>query len=297
MEIEGKKFKVNNQDKIFYPEANYSKSDIMEYYKKIAPVMLPHIQNRPLTMLRYPDGIEGKRFFQKDMPDYFPDWIETKELEKKEGGKLRYILGNNTATLVYLASQASLTSHIWLSKIEKPNYPDKLIFDLDPSDEDFSKVKYAAKVIKDFFEKLKVSTFVMTTGSSGLHVVIPIKPELTFEEVLNLSQAMASYLEKQHPEDFTTQTRKNKRGKKIYLDVMRNAYGQTSVAPYSLRARPQAPVATPLDWKEVSSLESSAKYTLANIFKRLAQKKDPWEKIYEQAVSIKELKEKFEDFL
>lgn len=294
MEIDGKKFEVNNKDKIFYPKDNYTKTDVMEYYEKIAPYMIPHLKNRPISMLRYPDGIEGKNFFQKDMPDYFPEWISYKDLKKKAGGKVRYVLGNDKATLVYLASQACLTPHIWLSKVDKWNHPDKLIFDLDPSDDDFSKVKFAAKTIKAFFEKeLKTPTFVMTTGSSGLHVVIPIKPEMDFDEVLKLSQNIAAYLEKQNPEKLTTAARKEKRGDKIYLDVMRNAYGQTSVAPYSLRAKPKAPVATPLDWKEVSSLKSAQDYTMSSIFKRLAQKEDPWKDMYKQTVSIKKMKQDF----
>ncbi|HLS29517.1 MAG TPA: non-homologous end-joining DNA ligase [Flavobacteriaceae bacterium] len=294
MKIDGKEIEVSHPDKIYYPD-DYTKMEIVEYYKKIASVMIPHLRSRPLTMLRYPDGIEGKNFFQKDAPDYFPDWISYEKLKKKEGGKVRYVLGNDKATLVYLANQGCLTPHIWLSKVEKPNHPDKLIFDLDPSDNDFSKVKFAAKTIKEFFEnELKTSTFVMTTGSSGLHVVIPIKPELDFEQVLELSQDIAAYIEKQHPEKLTTAARKEKRGNKIYLDVMRNAYGQTSVAPYSLRAKPKAPVATPLEWEEVAQLKSSQKYTLSSIFKRLAQKEDPWKDMYKQAVSIKKIKTEFE---
>lgn len=204
-------------------------------------------------------------------------------------------MGNDKATLVYLANQGCLTPHIWLSTVEKPNNPDKLIFDLDPSDDDFSKVKFAAKTIKAFFEKeLETSTFVMTTGSSGLHVVIPIKPEMEFDEVLKLSQEIVAYLENQHPSKLTTAARKEKRGDKIYLDVMRNAYGQTSVAPYSLRAKPKAPMATPVDWKEVSSLKSAQDYTMSSIFKRLAQKEDPWKDMYKQAVSIKNIKESFQ---
>ncbi len=296
MKIAGKTFEVNNKEKVFYPAEKYTKQDIMEYYQKISPYILPHIKNRPLTMLRYPDGIKGKKFFQKNTPDYFPEWISTKKLPKKEGGEVEYILGNEEATLVYLASQACVTPHIWLSKIENPNKPDKLIFDLDPSDEDFSKVKTAAQIIREFFrENFKIQTYVMTTGSTGLHVVIPIKPEVEFDKVLKISQKTAQHLADLYPEKLTAEVRKNKRENKIYVDVMRNAYGQTAVAPYSLRARPKAPVATPLDWKELKKLTSAQQYNLANIFKRLGKKEDPWKNIYQNPVKVEKLIKEIED--
>lgn len=296
MEIQGKKFEVNKEDKLFYPEENYTKKDVMNYYQKISSFMLPHLKDRAVTMIRYPDGAGGKRFFQKNTPDYFPEWIKTKALSKKEGGKVNYVVVEDEATLVYLASQASLAIHIWLSKIQHPNKPDKLIFDLDPSKDDFEEVKEAAKLIRKFFwEKLNMETFLMTTGSSGLHVVLPIKPEMDFEEVLKLSQEMSEYLVKLYPEKFTTAIKKDKRENKIYLDVLRNSYGQTSVAPYSLRARPEAPVATPMDWEELSGLKSAKAYTMANIFKRLAKKEDPWKNIYKNPVSPIELKKEFEN--
>src|SRR5699024_8754659 len=173
--------------------------------------------------------------------------------------------------------------------------PDKLIFDLDPSDDDFSKVKSAAFLIKDFFQdNFKISSFVMTTGSTGLHVMIPIKPELNFDEVLKFTQKISEHLEKLHPEKLTSEIRKEKRGNKIYVDVMRNAYGQTSVAPYSLRSRKNASVATPLDWEELNRIISSQAYTLANIFKRLGKKEDPWKDVYKNPISIKQFIKDFE---
>lgn len=296
MEIDGKYFEVNNKDKVFYPDKDLTKKQVMDYYQKIAEVMLPHLKDRALTLIRYPNGIEDKRFFQKNTPDYFPDWIVTKELPKKEGGKVNYVIANDEATLVYLASQASLALHIWLSKIGNPNKPDKLIFDLDPSGNDFEEVKKAALAIKDFMEgKFQLDLFLMTTGSSGLHVVLPIKPEMEFDEVLKFSQGLSEKIVEVYPEIFTSEIRKDKREKRIYLDVMRNAYGQTSVAPYSLRARPEAPIATPLDWKELSNLKSSKTYTISNIFKRLAQKEDPWKNIYENPISLVKMKKEFEN--
>lgn len=290
MEIDGKKFKVNNEEKLLFPQQKYNKTDVMEYYAQISEYMLPHLKNRIISMLRYPDGIKGKNFFQKEVPDYFPDWITREPVKKKQGGTIDQVICNDKATLVYLASQACLTLHIWLSQKENLQRPDKLIFDLDPADKDFSKVKQAAKAIHDFFsEKLKATPYLMTTGSEGLHVVIPIKPELDFDDVLKLSQKIAVHLTEEYPDTMTTKSRKEKRKDKLYLDVMRNAYGQTAVAPYALRALEGAPVATPLEWEELSGLKSAQQYTLGNIFKRMGQKKDPWGNFYEQRVSVKNL--------
>lgn len=295
MKIDGKEFEVNNKDKVFYPDQGYTKEDVMNYYKKIAPYILPHLQKRPLTMVRYPDGIDGKKFYQKDAPDYFPEWIKTRAISKKEGGKVNYVIANDKATLVYLASQACISPHSWLSQLSALDKPDKLIVDLDPNDDDFSKVKAAAKKVRAYFEKeLKLSSFVMTTGSRGLHVVLPIEPELDFEQVLQLAHKLADHLAQKHADILTAEIRKKERGNKIYLDVMRNARGQTSVAPYSLRARPGAPVATPLDWEELDRLKSAQAYTLATLFNRLGQKGDPWKAWNKKAVSIKQLSKEFE---
>lgn len=295
MKIDGKEFEVNNKDKVFYPDQGYTKEDVMNYYKKIAPYILPHLQKRPLTMVRYPDGIDGKKFYQKDAPDYFPEWIKTQAISKKEGGKVNYVIANDKATLVYLASQACISPHSWLSQLSALDKPDKLIVDLDPNDDDFSKVKAAAKKVRAYFEKeLKFSSFVMTTGSRGLHVVLPIEPELDFEQVLQLAHKLADHLAQKHADILTAEIRKKERGNKIYLDVMRNARGQTSVAPYSLRARPGAPVATPLDWEELDRLKSAQAYTLTTLFNRLGQKDNPWKAWNKKAVSIKQLSKEFE---
>lgn len=294
MKINDKEFKVNNKDKIFYPKAGYTKKDIMNYYEKISPYMLLFLKDRPVSMLRFPDGINGKRFYQKDAPDYFPEWITTQKIKKKKGGTTNYVICNNKAVLVYLASQACLTPHIWLSKIGEVKKPDKLIFDLDPSDEDFKKVKFAAQIIKDFFEtNFSTKTYVMTTGSTGLHIFIPLKPVQKFEEVLKFAQDAALFLAQKHPKKLTTETLKKNRGNRIYLDVLRNAYGQTSVCPYSLRAIENAPIATPLDWKELKNIKSSQQYTLSTIFKRLGKKENPWNDIKENEVSLTSLKSEF----
>ncbi|AVR44459.1 ATP-dependent DNA ligase [Christiangramia fulva] len=289
-------FEVSNLDKIFFPKKGYTKADLIEYYEKISDTILPYLKDRPLTMIRFPNGIDDKRFYQKDEPDYFPKWIKTKSVNKKEGGKTKYVVCNDKETLVYLASQACITPHIWLSKTDKIDKPDRLIFDLDPSNGDFSEVKKAAKQVRKLLEDdLGLSVYVMTTGSRGLHVVAPIRRSKTFDEVREFAQKAAKYLESQYSEKLTTAARKNKREDKLFLDVARNGTGQTAVTPYAVRPIEGAPVATPLDWDELSKSSLSAQsYNIKNIFRRLGSKGDPWKNIDENAKDLSSAIKKLE---
>lgn len=280
-------FKISKLDKIFFPENKISKGDVIDYYERISGIMLPYLENRPLTMLRYPNGIEDKKFFQKDEPDYFPDWITTEKIKKKEKGSTQYVVCNNKETLVYLANQACITPHVWLSTVQKLTQPNRFIFDLDPADNNFKKVKSAAQKIRELLEEeFNFPVYVMTTGSRGLHLMVPLQPEKDFDEVRSFTQQLAKHLEQKFPEEMTTAVRKEKREGKLFLDVARNAFAQTAVAPYALRALPKAPVATPLDWEELSGLNSAQKYTLKNIFKRLGSKEDPWKNSQQHAIKL-----------
>ena len=285
----------SNRDKVFFPKTGITKGDLIDYYEKIAETLLPHIKDRPVTMIRFPDGIHSTTFYQKAAPDYFPDWIERKAIEKQDGGATNYVICNSKAALVYLANQACITPHIWLSKKDKINYPDRMIFDLDPSVDDFSKVKFVAKELKSLLsDELGLPVYLMTTGSKGLHIVVPIKRAKTFDEVRTFVQSISKYFEENFPDEVTTAARKNKRGNKLYMDVVRNAFGQTTVAPYGVRPIEAAPVATPIDWKELEQLSSSQHYTIKTIFQRLAQKADPWKDIDKQAVKLDGAMKKFE---
>jgi bifunctional non-homologous end joining protein LigD len=284
--IDGHDIELSHCDKLLFPDNGISKGDLIDYYRRIAPVMLPHIENRPLSMQRFPDGINAEGFFQKDVPDYFPDWIERAELAKQDGS-VSYCLGNNAATLVYLANQGCITPHVGLSCVDKVAYPDRLIFDLDPSDDDFSKVRHAALQIKALLDKLELAAFVQTTGSRGLHVVVPLKRSTAFDDAREFAATLAQRLVQQQPQQLTVEQRKNKRGDRVFIDYLRNAYGQTTVAPYSVRAKAGAPVATPLEWSEVNASDlSPRKYTLKNIFRRLGRKQDPWADLAQSAGSL-----------
>jgi len=288
MKVGKYQFKESNLDKVLFPQSGITKGDLIDYYLRVSDYMLPHLKGRPLTLQRYPNGIDKKGFFQKEKSDYFPDWIKTSELEKQNGDTIRMVLAENKATLAYLANQACVIPHTWLSKVSSPHNPDKLIFDLDPADGEFDKVKEGAKILRNLLkEKFSLESYVMSTGSKGLHIVIPIKNNLSFEEVKRFTSRVARFMADQYAHDFTVEVRKNKREGRIFIDFLRNAYAQTGVAPYSLRARKGAPVAAPLSWDELDRFEETDSINLKNIFRRLGKKPDPWQGYFQKAFSLK----------
>lgn len=297
--LDGHIISLSSLDKVFFPREGYTKGDLIDYYERISEYMLPHIEDRMITMIRFPNGIDDKNFFQKDTPDYFPDWIETKCIKKKDGGETHYVICNKLATLVYLVNQACITPHIWLSRKDKPGKPDRLIFDLDPEHDDFAKVKIAAQKTRELLEyRLGLPTFIMTTGSRGLHIVVPLKRTRGFDVVKDFAQKAAQLLEKENPDLFTTAARKNKREDKIFVDVGRNAFAQTVVAPYAVRPINGAPVATPLQWEELEDKSTSPQsYNIKNLFKKLNKTGDPWKDINQAAVALTSAEKELEKLL
>jgi len=288
---------TSNEDKIFFPDDKITKGDLIEYYQRIADTMLPHIRQRPLTMKRFPDGIDGESFFQKKIGDYFPDWIERTTV-KKEGGMVTHVICNNAATLVYLANQACIEPHVWLSRKDKPNHPDQLIIDLDPAGEDFASVLFAARATKQLFEALDLKPFVKTTGSRGAHVLVPLDRSANFDAIREFARDAARLLVARHPDKLTIETRKAKRRGRLLLDTARNAYAQTAIAPYAVRAKPGAPVATPLDWDELGDARLDARrYNIKNIFQRLSKKSDPWKEVPRLGRSLDDARRRLDKML
>ena len=270
---------VSNLKKELYP-GEYTKADVIEYYRKIAPVILPHIRGRLVSMQRFPDGVGGFSFFQKEIPDYFPAWIPRATVPRRGGGRITHVVCNDAATLVYLAAQACLIPHVGLSRAARPDTPDRIIFDLDPSENaGFALVKKTAFLLRQLVEdELGFRSVPMLTGSRGVHVLVPIRGREGFDAVRAFAQGAAGVLAQRYPRVVTVEHRKAKRGPRIYLDVARNAYGQTAVPPYSLRALPGAPVSTPLTWEELRRPRIGPQsYTLASIFERIARHGDPWQ--------------------
>jgi len=247
-----KTIELSNAEKVLFPGDEITKGDLAGYYRGVADLMLPLLRDRPVSMTRFPDGITRHAIVQKNVPAYFPDWI-TRARVRKEGGSLQQVVIDKPATLVYLAGQACIELHAFLSRLDRIREPDQLIFDLDPPDDHrFDDVRVCALRLRDLLsDELGLPAFVKTTGGKGLHVHVPLNPADDFDTVREFAHQVADVLASRNPDLLTTEQRKDKRGPRIYADIMRNAYAQLAVAAYSVRARPGAPVATPLSWDEV----------------------------------------------
>lgn len=269
MEIEG--VAISHPDKLIFPEKKVSKVDMIGYYQRIADHMLPYLHDRPLTLERYPDGIDKSGFMQKKAADYYPDFISTLTVET-EKGKQEQILCNDKKSLIYLANQGTVSFHTWLSRRDKLNQPDQVIYDLDPSDQDFDKLKKAVRILKDHLQEAGYQPELMSSGKSGFHVIYRLRRGDDFDSLREEARAQAKKLAEAHPDLLTTEVSKDKRKGRIFVDYLRNAYGQTSICPFSLRATERAGVATPLDWSDLDKLDRPDAYGIDNIFRRLSQK-------------------------
>lgn len=278
---------LSRPDKVLFPGAGLTKADLADYYRRIAERILPYLRERPISMHRFPDGIAGGGFYQKEAPGSFPGWVDRVRVRVKDGGTQRQVAVNRAATLVFLADQACITPHPWLSRADRLDVPDRMVFDLDPPGGSFGAVRKAARFLRAVLEDAGLAAYVMTTGSRGLHVVVPLRREHGFDVVRRNARRVAEVAAGRHPDELTVEQRKKKRGGRILVDYLRNAYGQTSVPPYAVRAREGAPVAAPLDWCEVADAALAPdRYRVSNIFRRLAQKDEPWQGFGRHARSL-----------
>jgi bifunctional non-homologous end joining protein LigD len=282
---------LSHTDKVLFPGDGITKGDLIGYYEAVAGPMLPLLRDRPVSMARFPDGIDGERILQKNAPGYFPDWVRRAEVPK-QGGTVSHVICDSPATLAYLANQACIELHVFLSKLDKLDNPDQLIFDVDPPDDrDFSRVRECAFLLRGLLaDELGLTTFVKTTGGRGVHVQVPLDRSGDFAAARGFAREAAGLLAARHPGLMTTQQRKNGRGDRIYLDIMRNAYAQTAVAPYSVRARPGALVATPLSWQELDDRKlSPGRFTIATVPGRLSAMRGndgPWADLARRRYSV-----------
>jgi bifunctional non-homologous end joining protein LigD len=280
MKVGRRTVNLSNTGKVLFPEDGLTKGDLVEYYETVGPYMTPYLRGRPLSLERYPDGIDAQQIFQQKAPDYFPDWIETASVDRVDGsGQVVHAVARDTATLVYLANQACITPHAWLSRADRPDNPDQLIFDLDPPD-GFEAARRAALDLRALLDDLGLPTVVKTTGGKGLHVHVPLDRSANFDTVRAFAREVAEVLVEHDPKHYTLEQRKASRQGRLYLDIMRNGYGQTAVPPYAVRARAGAPVATPLDWSELDDRSfRSDQHTLRTVPKRLDKDGDPWPRL------------------
>jgi bifunctional non-homologous end joining protein LigD len=271
--------RVHRAGKVLFPgdgdAKEYTKGDLVDYYRSAARLMLPHLRGRPLMLERHPDGVDGPRFMQKNTPENYPEWITRVELPK-EGGTVCHTVCDEAATLVYLADQAAVTLHRWLSRTGSVDRPDRLVFDLDPAEDDFEAVREAAVLLGELLDELRLPSGLMTTGSRGLHVVVPLDGRHGFDEVREFAHDVADTLAAAHPDRLTTAARKKERGERLYLDIGRNAYAQTAVAPLTVRALPGAPVATPIAWSQLDDPGLHARrWTIDDAVEQAGS--DPWD--------------------
>jgi len=283
-QIGKRQIELSNLKKVLYPADQITKAQLIEYYVKIAPTLLAHAKGRPLSLVRYPDGIDGESFFQKNRPNWAPDWIEYVTLgeEKKD-----YIIATEEASLAWLANLACIELHQMHSRAPHFDKPDYIAYDFDPPESyKFSTVGELAVKFKEHLEGFGYHPFVKTTGRKGLHVVTPIEPKWDFQKAFEAAKAVAQPFVDAHPSLLTLQIKKESRGGKALLDIYRNRPSQTIVAAYSVRGLPGAPVSTPLHWEELAPLESPKAFDLHNVPDRVMQNGDPWETIAAYATPI-----------
>jgi bifunctional non-homologous end joining protein LigD len=285
--------KFSHLDKVLFPETGITKGELIEHYRSVAERMLPLVKDRPMAEARYPDGIEAASFFQQAAPAHTPSWVKRVTVAK-EGGEITHLLCQDQQTLLYLANQAAVVLHTWLSRVDRPERPDQLLFDLDPPD-GFDQARHAALALRGLLTELGLPSLVKTTGGRGLHVSVPVVRRYGADELRDFARSVCSILESREPDRYTGEVRKNKRGGRLFLDISRNAYAQLAVAPYSVRATADARVATPLDWSELEDKTlSPSRFTLRTTARRLAEP-DPWRNAPEPVSSLSTARQRLGD--
>ncbi len=251
--VAGKSLKLTNLEKLMWPGDKINKAGLIKYYADIADILLPHLKDRLFIMSRYPDGIHGEMFYQKDCPGYAPEWVRTFPVKSPDTGKtINYIICNDLNTLLWLANQACIELHIWLAKVPEINYPDIMVFDLDPMPPaGFADTLEVALLVKEALDQFGLHGYPKTSGATGLHVFVPIKPEYTYSEVRDAVEFICRQVHAVFPRKTTMERLVADRGGKVYLDYLQNTRGKTMTFQYSLRPVPGAPVSTPLTWEEV----------------------------------------------
>jgi bifunctional non-homologous end joining protein LigD len=274
--IDGHRLKFTNLDKVFYPKEGYKKRDLLNYYDAVAPLILPHLKDRPLSLKRYPNGIDNPYFFQKEAAESFPKWLRI----VKAPDEIHYVIGDDRATLLFLVNLGCIDHNPWMSRVGSYHQPDYLLIDLDPWECPFEKIVEAALVVRAVLDKAELESYPKTTGGDGLHLFVPLEPRYTYEQVRGFAELLSAMVSHQRPDLFTTPRAVSKREKgKVYFDWMQIAEGKTISAPYVLRAYPGAPVATPLAWREVTPRLHPDQFHIGNALARFDRVGDLFEPV------------------
>lgn len=277
--------KISHPEKVLFPDGGITKGELVEYYRMIAPLMLPHIRNRPITMERFHRGIGEAGFFQKSVTKGFPSWLERVAVPKKNG-MVHHPLVTDADALLWLTNMNCITPHVWTSRAPDIEYPDLFVIDLDPSVDDDDALRAATFVVRDTLAELGLSSRVKTTGSKGFHVVVPLDGRAGYDQCAPFAHAFGRLLAQRHPDTFTQEFYKADRGDRILIDTGRNDFHATYAAPYAVRAKPGAPVSAPCTWEEVERGITPQSFTLRGMAERVAEMGDVWADLHENAQAL-----------
>ncbi len=279
--------RLTNLTKVFWPDDGYTKGDLIAYYDAVAPLLLPYLRDRPLVLTRYPDGITGKSFYQKDAPPFVPDWIRTVSIHSEETARdIAYLVVDEADALRYVINMGTIPLHLWASRVESLDRPDWLVLDLDPKGASFADVIRIARVIHGLLGELRLSSFVKTSGATGLHILIPLGARYSYEDARHFAHLLATLAVQEAPEIATVTRAIRSREGKVYVDWGQNVRGQTIAAPFSARPRPGATVSCPLRWEEVTDRLDPTRFTIVSILDRFASKRDPLAPVLTTAIDM-----------
>jgi len=282
--------RISNPDKVLFPDDGITKADLADYYAAVAPAMVEHTRDRPLNLWRWNTGIDNDVVIQQAIPKGAPDWVKRVTVPRRRGGDITHAVGGEAATLVWLANQNCITPHVWTARADKPDQPDRIVFDFDPPDDSdhlhLDAIRAGALAIGDLLREKGLQPFAMTSGSRGIHVVAPLRRGPGSDTVRTVAGEWAEELAARLPDQLTTSWRKEGRGGRVLVDAARNTYAQTAVAAYAVRAKPGAPVATPLFWDEIPDAEPRG-WTLRDVPARLEERGDPWKGIAKAAAALR----------
>ena len=294
--IDDHDIELTNPDKLLWPDAGVTKADLADYVLRVASLQLPHVQGRPATLVRCPDGVGGDCWYQKAAGNGLPDWVRTATLDGWEDEGPAHVVVEQPATLAVLAQLAVVELHVGPSPADELDHPAELVFDLDPPERADAAVRAATRRVRELLEDdLGLTTFVKATGSAGFHVHVPLDGSADVETARGFAEDAARLLAARHPDDLTVAQRKDQRAGRVFVDWLRNHPTQTSVAPYTTRRLPRATVAVPLDWDELSEGVAPDEYTTASVGRRLAQRDDPWTGMRDAAQPLRDAADRLED--
>lgn len=277
----------SNLSKVYWPEEKITKGQMIAFYDEMAPLILPHLKGRPQVLHRFPHGINGASFIQKNVEGDLPDYVHTKIIHSETENKdVRYLLCQNQETLLYLANLGCIELHVWNSREDRLRCPDYIVIDLDPLDVPFSLVVEAAQATHSFLSDLRIQSYCRTSGATGLHIYIPLGARYAYKQARTFARILVTCVNRQLPKITSIERQPAKRRGQVYLDYLQNSYGQTLPAVYSLRALPGAPVATPLHWDELNSALDPSDFNIFNIHKRIVKAGDLWQEAFKKGSGV-----------